>query len=127
MRKGKQNREIHEDLPPPQRALERPTAIDIYEQDSRNVRHELARAAWLVSGSHSITGSVALIWALTALIQLGNFAHCIAASGEVLAAAVSHQLTLGDYLQWLTPATLGNICGGVLLVTLLEYGQVKLE
>jgi formate/nitrite transporter FocA (FNT family) len=29
------------------------------------------------------------------------------------------------YFAWLAPATLGNICGGVLLVTLLEYGQVK--
>jgi formate-nitrite transporter family protein len=29
--------------------------------------------------------------------------------------------------EWILPATFGNITGGVLLVTLLEYGQVKLD
>lgn len=28
------------------------------------------------------------------------------------------------YPQWLIPAVLGNYCGGVGLVTILEYGQV---
>jgi formate/nitrite transporter FocA (FNT family) len=66
----------------------------------------IALVAWLVSGSHSI-------------------AHCIATSGEILAAVLNHQLPLSRYFAWLLPAALGNICGGVLLVTLLEYGQVK--
>ena len=43
----------------------------------------IALAAWLVSGSHSITGSVMIIWMLTFVVGLGNFAHCIAASGEI--------------------------------------------
>lgn len=87
----------------------------------------IALVAWLVSGSHSITGSVALIWSLTFIVGLGHFAHCIATSGEILAAVLSHQLTAMTYLKWLLPATCGNITGGVLLVTLLEYGQVKLD
>jgi formate/nitrite transporter FocA (FNT family) len=85
----------------------------------------IALVAWLVSGSHSITGSVMLIWLLTFVVGLGEFAHCIATSGEILAAILDHQLAASRYLAWLAPATLGNICGGVLLVTLLEYGQVK--
>ena len=85
----------------------------------------IALVAWLVSGSHSITGSVMLIGLLTFVVGLGNFAHCIATSGEILAAILDHQLPLSHYFLWLGPATLGNICGGVLLVTLLEYGQVK--
>jgi len=36
-----------------------------------------------------------------------------------------HSVTAGAYFQWLWLAVAGNICGGVLLVTLLEYGQVK--
>jgi hypothetical protein len=28
------------------------------------------------------------------------------------------------YPEWFFPAVLGNICGGVGLVTILEYGQV---
>jgi formate/nitrite transporter FocA (FNT family) len=86
----------------------------------------IAMVAWLVSGSHSITGSVALIWSLTSVVGLGHFAHCIAASGEILAAVLSHQLPAMAYFAWLLPATCGNIAGGVLLVTLLEYGQAKL-
>lgn len=85
----------------------------------------IALVAWLVSGSHSITGSVMLIWLLTFVVGLGGFAHCIATSGEILAAILDHQLAFSRYFSWLAPATLGNICGGVLLVTLLEYGQVK--
>lgn len=87
----------------------------------------IAMVAWLVSGSHSITGSVAVIWALTFVVGLGHFAHCIATSGEILAAVLTHAVSWGGYFRWLLPATLGNITGGVVLVTLLEYGQVKLD
>ena len=87
----------------------------------------IAMVAWLVSGSHSITGSVAIIWSLTFIVGLGHFAHCIATSGEILAAVLSNQLSALTYLKWLLPATAGNITGGVLLVTLLEYGQAKLD
>ncbi len=84
----------------------------------------IALAAWLVSGSHSITGSVMIIWILTFVVGLGNFAHCIAASGEVLTAVLIHQIPWSAYPAWFFPAVAGNICGGVGMVTLLEYGQV---
>jgi formate/nitrite transporter FocA (FNT family) len=87
----------------------------------------IAMVAWLVSGSHSITGSVAVIWALTFIVGAGHFAHCIATSGEILSAVLSHAVTPGGYFRWLLAATGGNISGGVILVTLLEYGQAKLE
>ncbi len=87
----------------------------------------IAMVAWLVSSSHSITGSVALIWLLTFVVGAGHFAHCIATSGEILVAVLGHAIPASAYLRWILPATLGNICGGVLLVTLLEYGQVKLD
>jgi formate/nitrite transporter FocA (FNT family) len=84
----------------------------------------IATVAWLVSGSHSITGSVAVIFLLTYVVGLGNFAHCIAASGEVFAAILTGQAPWIAYPRWLLPAVAGNICGGVGMVTLLEYGQV---
>ncbi len=84
----------------------------------------IATVAWLVSGSHSITGSVLIIWLLAFVVGLGNFAHCIAASGEVFAAILTHQLPWTAFPQWFGPAVAGNICGGVGMVTLLEYGQV---
>ncbi len=87
----------------------------------------IAMVAWLVSGSHSITGSFAVIWLFAFIVGLGHFAHCIATSGEILSAVLAHGVTAGAFFRWLLPATLGNIAGGVILVTLLEYGQVKLE
>lgn len=84
----------------------------------------IATVAWLVSGSHSITGSVMIIWMLAFVVGLGNFAHCIAASGEVFTAILTGQTPWMSYLTWFFPAVAGNICGGVGLVTLLEYGQV---
>ena len=87
----------------------------------------IATAAWLVSGSHSITGSVMVIWALTFVVGLGNFAHCIATSGEILTAVLTHQLPWLAYPRWFGPAVAGNICGGVVMVTLLEYGQAVLS
>ena len=83
----------------------------------------IAMAAWLVSGSHSITGSVMVIWMLTFIVGAGNFAHCIASSCEIMVAVLTHQATWGAYLRWFIPAVSGNICGGVGLVTILEYGQ----
>jgi formate/nitrite transporter FocA (FNT family) len=84
----------------------------------------IATVAWLVSGSHSITGSVMIIWMLTFVVGLGNFAHCIAASGEILTAVLTGQAALSAFFIWLGLAVAGNICGGVGMVTLLEYGQV---
>ena len=83
----------------------------------------IATTAWLVSGSHSITGSVMIIWALTFVVGLGGFAHCIATSCEVLTAVLTRQTDWWQYPRWFGPAVAGNICGGVLMVTLLEYGQ----
>jgi formate/nitrite transporter FocA (FNT family) len=84
----------------------------------------IASVAWLVSGSHSITGSVMIIWMLTFVVGLGNFAHCIAASGEVFATILTGRASWMAFPMWFLPAVAGNICGGVGMVTLLEYGQV---
>jgi formate/nitrite transporter FocA (FNT family) len=87
----------------------------------------IAMVAWLVSASHSISGSFALIWSLTFIVGIGHFAHCIATSGEILTAVLYHKVAAMEYVKWLGLATSGNITGGVVLVTLLEYGQAKLD
>ncbi|HEV2325552.1 MAG TPA: formate/nitrite transporter family protein [Terracidiphilus sp.] len=83
----------------------------------------IALTAWLVSGSHSITGSVMVIWMLTFFIALGNFAHCIATSCDILVAVLAGHATWTAYGWWLLAAAAGNIVGGVVLVAVLEYGQ----
>ena len=87
----------------------------------------IALVAWLVSASHSISGSMLLIWLLAFVVGLGHFAHSIASSGEVLSAVLHGQVPAMGYFRWLWPAVLGNVVGGVGLVTLLEYGQTVEE
>lgn len=84
----------------------------------------IALAAWLVSSSHSITGSVMIIWMLTFIVGLGNFAHCVASACEIFVTVLTHNAPWMEFPRWFFPAVAGNICGGVCLVTILEYGQV---
>lgn len=86
----------------------------------------IALVAWLVSAGRGTGGQILLIWALTFLVGLGHFAHSVAGAAEVLAAVSGGALGVGDYARWLAPATLGNIVGGVTMVSLLNYGQVRL-
>ena len=85
----------------------------------------IALVAWMVSASTWTIGQIAVIWLLTFIVGLGHFSHCIATSGEILAAVFSGHEPLRAYFNWLLRATSGNIVGGIFLVTLLNFGQVK--
>jgi formate-nitrite transporter family protein len=87
----------------------------------------IALVAWMVSASFFTIGQIVLVWLMTFLVGLGQFAHCVATSGEILAAVVSGNASAGAYLYWLLLATLGNIVGGTIIVSLLNYGQVKAD
>jgi formate-nitrite transporter family protein len=84
----------------------------------------LALVAWLVTAAQWTIGHIAVIWVLTFLVGLANLAHCIATSVEILASALSGGVSVGAYFAWLGAATLGNVVGGVFIVTVLNYGQV---
>ncbi len=85
----------------------------------------IALVAWMVTASHWTIGQIAVVWLLTFVVGIGHFAHCIASSGEIMSAVFAHQISFFHYLHWLAFATAGNIIGGVCLVTLLNFGQVK--
>jgi formate/nitrite transporter FocA (FNT family) len=85
----------------------------------------IALVAWTVTASHWTIGQLAMIYLLTLIVGAGRFAHCIAGSCEILAAVVHGEITAYTYFHWLLPATGGNICGGVIIVSLLNYGQVR--
>jgi formate/nitrite transporter FocA (FNT family) len=85
----------------------------------------IALVAWMVSASHWTISQIVIVWLLTFIVGIGHFAHCVATSGEILAAVVGTSVPVGVYLHWLLFATLGNIVGGVTIVSLLNYGQVK--
>lgn len=87
----------------------------------------IALVAWVVTASHWTIGQLAMIWLLTFVVGIARLSHCIATSGEILSAVVSGVLSPGNYFHWLLFATLGNIVGGVIMVSVLNYGQVRLE
>lgn len=85
----------------------------------------IALVAWTVTASHWTIGQLAVIYLLTFIVGIGRFSHCIASSCEILAAVEFGSVSARSYFQWLAPTTLGNICGGVFIVSLLNYGQVR--
>ncbi|HEX7961957.1 MAG TPA: formate/nitrite transporter family protein [Terriglobales bacterium] len=85
----------------------------------------IALVAWLVTASHWTIGQVLVTWLLTFVVGAAHLSHCIASSGEILTAVFANSLPLGHYVHWLFPATLGNIVGGVVIVSVLNYGQVR--
>jgi formate-nitrite transporter family protein len=87
----------------------------------------IALVAWMVTASHWTIGQVAMIWLLTFILGVGHFAHCVVSSCEILAAVMAHAVSPGAYFHWLLAATLGNIVGGVGIVSMLNYGQVRQE
>lgn len=85
----------------------------------------IALVAWMVTASHWTIGQIAVIWLLTFVVGIGHFAHCIASSGEIVSAVFAGQISFVHYLHWLVLATAGNVIGGVFIVTVLNFGQVK--
>ena len=85
----------------------------------------IALVAWMVTASHWTIGQIAVIWLLTFVVGVGHFSHCIAGTGEIMSAVFGGTVPFTRYLQWLALATAGNIVGGVMIVTVLNFGQVK--
>jgi formate/nitrite transporter FocA (FNT family) len=85
----------------------------------------IALVAWTVTASHWTIGQLAVIYLLTFVVGVGRFAHCIASSCEILTAVEFGSVAPLTFFQWLVAATFGNICGGVFIVSLLNYGQVR--
>lgn len=69
-------------------------------------------------------GRLGVIVLMTYLVGLGGFAHVIAGASEVFYAAVRGEAAWGAVLlRFLAPTLLGNILGGVTLVTALNHAQ----
>lgn len=85
----------------------------------------IALVAWMATASHWTIGQIVVIWLLTFVVGIGRFSHCIATGGEIMSAVFAGSVSFPHYLSWLRSATAGNILGGVLIVTRLNFGQVK--
>jgi formate/nitrite transporter FocA (FNT family) len=88
----------------------------------------IALLSWLLAATRSTPAQLALIWLCTAPISALQFRHSIAGSVEAFYRAAAGDASWGSMLQnFVVPSVLGNAIGGVLLVALLNYGQVAPE
>ncbi len=85
----------------------------------------IALVAWTVTASHWTIGQLTMIYILSFIVGAGHFAHCIASSCEILTSVEFGSVSALAFWRWLLLATLGNVCGGVFIVSLLNYGQVR--
>ena len=85
----------------------------------------VALMAWLVSSTRASGAQIVYIWITTAPIAAFGFRHSVAGAVEAfflaIAGAASWASMLGSFL---VPAIIGNVIGGVVLVAMLNHGQV---
>lgn len=85
----------------------------------------VALMAWLVASTRDSLAQLALVWLTTAPIAAFGFKHAIVGGVEGFFAVFGGQMTLGGMLgSFELPALLGNVLGGVVLVALVNHGQV---
>jgi formate/nitrite transporter FocA (FNT family) len=85
----------------------------------------MALLAWLLASTTSTLAQIVFIWLCTAPIAALDFPHSIANATEAFYRAAVGDASWGAMLWgFLVPSVLGNAIGGVLLVALLNYGQV---
>jgi formate/nitrite transporter FocA (FNT family) len=83
----------------------------------------IALMVWLLPGAESARVSIVIL--VTYLIGICAFNHIIAGSTTMFYLIVTHSLTWGAYVaHFFLPTLLGNVIGGVALVSALGHAQV---
>jgi formate/nitrite transporter FocA (FNT family) len=86
----------------------------------------IALMVWLLP--EASTQKLFVILLITYLVGVCGLSHIIAGSVETLYAVAAGAASWGTYFaHYLVPVFIGNVIGGVLLVSLLNYGQVAPE
>ena len=86
----------------------------------------IALLGWLLASTHNAAAQIGLIWLTTASISAFGFRHSIAGAVEAFYRSFAGQASWADMVGgFIVPAVLGNALGGVVLVALLNYAQVK--
>jgi formate/nitrite transporter FocA (FNT family) len=65
-----------------------------------------------------------IIFAVTYVVGIAEFAHIVAGSVEVFFAAWTGAVPWSSYPSFFIPTLLGNVLGGVLFVTLIAFAQI---
>lgn len=85
----------------------------------------IALMVWMLAGAQARAFIVVMI---TYLIGLAHFSHVIAGSTEAFYAVLNGDAAVSDYfVHFLLPVGLGNMVGGIALVSALNYAQVAAD
>jgi formate/nitrite transporter FocA (FNT family) len=87
----------------------------------------IALMAWLIASTHYTGAQVVLIWLTTAPIAAFGFKHSIAGAVEAFYLAFAGASWQAMIFDFIVPAIIGNIIGGVFLVAILNHGQVAAD
>jgi len=85
----------------------------------------VATLVWLAHAMRESAGRILMLWVIVFTIGVAELAHCIVGACEVLFVVFTAGATVTDFLTgFLVPTVVGNTIGGVLLVAILNYGQI---
>lgn len=88
----------------------------------------IALLTWLIASTHESITHLVLIWLTTAPIAWLDFRHSIVGSVEAFYLMWRGLASFGAVISdFIVAAVIGNAIGGVVLVALLNYGQVHEE
>lgn len=79
--------------------------------------------AWLVAAARETISQVLIIVMIISAIGIIDLPHCIVGNIEVATSWFSGEIGFREYLNFLVPATLGNILGGVFFVAVIKFSH----
>ncbi len=83
----------------------------------------IALMVWMIAAVE--TGRIWIVVILSYVVALGSFTHIIAGSVEVLYLVMIGARSWGSFVaEYMTPTLIGNVLGGVALVSALNHAQV---
>jgi formate/nitrite transporter FocA (FNT family) len=85
----------------------------------------IALMTWMLAGADA---RAFIVMVMTYIIGVGQLSHVIAGSCEAFFAVFNGDASAWDYVvRFFAPTALGNMLGGIALVTLLNHGQVAAD
>jgi formate/nitrite transporter FocA (FNT family) len=86
----------------------------------------IALMVWILPSAQAARLWVILI--ITYIVALAHLSHVVAGSAEAAYAVLAGTASFSDYvIGFLVPTLIGNVIGGVLLVTVLNHGAIAPE
>jgi formate-nitrite transporter family protein len=86
----------------------------------------IALMVWMLPAAS--TSKIAVVGVMTYIVGLGGLAHIIAGSADVLFLVATGVVGWGTYFgEFMVPALIGNIVGGLVFVAALNHAQVATD